>query len=233
MSRERCLEPPIHYGKRCSGGHSVLSAYQGLWPNVDADIGVDVKETLLESEDICTNSKGKTKNPTKQKSSLSIYLLFNSICVCVCVHVFMHLRVCGRCAKDSLCESVLSFCHVGSGDWGQVIRIGTKSLYLVTHPSSLILTVDKRTVRRKTSPNAISLDTGHMRSVLLNHEWTEHRNWAVGWDGEWIMTRDEAKQVAWAQILQGPDISSHLTLFRHYQKDFKNKNELIISPRRK
>lgn len=44
------------------------------------------------------------------------------------------------------------------------------------------------------------------------------------------MTREEAKQVAWVQILQGPDILNLLTLSQHYQKYFKNKNELIISP---
>lgn len=44
------------------------------------------------------------------------------------------------------------------------------------------------------------------------------------------MTREEAEQGAWAQILQGPDVLSRLTLSQHYQKYFKNKNELIISP---
>lgn len=47
------------------------------------------------------------------------------------------------------------------------------------------------------------------------------------------MTREEAEQGAWAQILQGPDVLSRLTLSQHYQKYFKNKNELIISPWKK
>jgi hypothetical protein len=44
--------------------------------------------------------------------------------VCMCVHAIIHVEVSG---------SLFSFHHVGPGNWTQVIRHGSKHLYLLSH----------------------------------------------------------------------------------------------------
>lgn len=51
---------------------------------------------------------------------LSSLFHFFYICVCVCT---------GTYAEDNMCEFVLSFHHMGSGNQIQVIRLDSKHLY--------------------------------------------------------------------------------------------------------
>lgn len=60
--------------------------------------------------------------------------IFNYIWVCVCVWV--HLHRCGD-EKTTLCSQVVSFHHVGSRDWTQIIRLGDKCVKPSPAPDSV------------------------------------------------------------------------------------------------
>lgn len=55
----------------------------------------------------------------------TIFDIYLSICICVCSYI---LR-----SEDTLQESLLSFHHMGPGDWTQIIRLGSRTL--PTYPS--------------------------------------------------------------------------------------------------
>ena len=60
------------------------------------------------------------------------------MCVCVCVCVCTSQRV-HKEVEDNLWESVLFFHDVGPRDQTQVVRLGTKHLYLLSHPAHPLL----------------------------------------------------------------------------------------------
>lgn len=68
------------------------------------------------------------------------------VCVYVRVHVYIHVCVClchgmhTEVTGQLMGSQVLSFHHVCTGNQSQVIKLGGKCLYLLTHPRGPTLT---------------------------------------------------------------------------------------------
>lgn len=61
------------------------------------------------------------------------------VCMCVCTHICMHMCPCAYVkARAQPEESVLSCSHVSLGDWIQIIRVGSRCLYLLAHGISYL-----------------------------------------------------------------------------------------------
>lgn len=68
--------------------------------------------------------------PTIYFSIIFIYLLGAYVCVYMCVYIHTGGLACMGKSEDILQKSVLLFHHVGPRDQTQVVRFGSKHLYL-------------------------------------------------------------------------------------------------------
>lgn len=65
--------------------------------------------------------------------------IYVSLCIYLCVHTWVLMCHDFWILEDNLQESALSFQCVGPGDPALVIKLGTKYLYSLSHPSGLTL----------------------------------------------------------------------------------------------
>lgn len=69
--------------------------------------------------------------------SVSLITLYFKICACVCTSMRARSVVHMWEPVDSLWESVFSFCHLGSRDQTQAVRLENRLCYLLSHFASL------------------------------------------------------------------------------------------------
>lgn len=71
-------------------------------------------------------------NEETQGFLLQLFIVCVSTCVCACAHIYSIQR-----SKDNLQELVISFYHVDPGNKMQIVRPGSKYLYVPSHPARL------------------------------------------------------------------------------------------------